>query len=149
MKLFFLMTAVVLPVLLPARNPATLPRPGTITPPANTQATPIMNYGKPVIPEIPAKQPLRPPAQKPPYNQIEKPPKPLPPKPFPPKPKPPKPNTVVTVYPAHDFKPTTQYTYAWYKDGYVILYKGWFWYKKQWIWGGQGKAPDKPLWIPK
>lgn len=42
----------------------------------------------------------------------------------------------------------TDYTYAWYNDKYVIYWRGWFWYKAAWVWGGQGAAPAPPTWRP-
>ena len=124
------------------------------------EPAPIKNYGMPTAPQIPAKIPMRPPAQRPPHLIKPKPPKPImPPKPLPPKPKPPKPPRLPyytgTPY-LYQFPVMTvycggvpiQYTYAWYKDRYVILYNGWFWYNNEWVWGGRGTAPLPPAWRP-
>lgn len=151
-KVIVMLAAAAAPFLLAARYNRIAP--------GQTQAipkiTPIRQYGRPVAPEIPALKPQLPPAMRPHYDN--KPGKPVPPKPKPdrpPKPhkphKPhkPEPHVVHTPRaPLFYYGEPREYTYAWYKDGYVILYKGWFWYKKQWVWGGQGKAPAPPSWRP-
>jgi hypothetical protein len=147
MKKFFLLPTMIIPFLLSAKPvPAAVQsiRPQPIP-------TPIRDYGKPVAPQIPATVQPRPPAQRPPYNQVvDKPalPKPPAPKPKPPRPRPPRPHGVIPTVPVYNPAAAVEYTFAWYKDSYVILYKGWFWYKKQWVWGGQGKAPAPPAWRP-
>ena len=155
-SLFLIIISLAIPATLPARfqrilpppnQPASAGRPAVFAP--QPERPPIKNYGKPPAPEIPAQTVHRPPAQRPPYHIKPAPPKPLrPPKP-PPKPphhrRYPYPPPVVNIF--FEGRPL-QYTYAWYKDSYVILYNGWFWYKKHWIWGGQGVAPAMPLWRP-
>ena len=155
-RVFILLISLMLPTIIAARfqrtpqipvrpAPGSLrPVPGPVSANITPEQTPIRTYGKPPAPQIPAQTLRRPPAQMPPHQIKPKPPKP----PWPPHHREYKYSCFPPILTVYSSGTPLQYTYAWYKDRYVILYEGWFWYNKQWVWGGLGAAPAKPAWRP-
>ena len=129
----------------PATGNAYRPPQHSVRPPQQSVRPPQpVHHPKPVNPKpVPDKRPPYPPG---PHKPGHRPP---------PRPKPPvwhdrDCSGCVPVVPVVYYGDVpTDYSYAWYNDRYVIYWRGWFWYKNAWVWGGQGKAPDPPNWRPR